>query len=179
MVKNWDIICRCYINLTDAIEKYQDNWICDETWVRVISARYPDVIKTIGFSREIFNRAISRHASQCGTQNDMGIFIQQFSTSCPYDSGQWRKVSYFYRQIIGKPPADPASVHDITDVHVGRIQRWGVNTRGLDTSVSREGGTGGRLMAMADNDDDDYNRVDNDVQNTPMRAAGHVSPDHP
>ena len=26
-------------------------------------------------------------------------------------------------------------------------------------------------MAMADNDDDDYNRVDNDVQNTPMRAA--------
>ena len=49
MVKNWDIIRRCYINLTDAIEKYQDNWICDETWVRVISARYPDVIKTIGF----------------------------------------------------------------------------------------------------------------------------------
>ena len=108
----------------------QDNWICDETWVRVISARYPDVIKTIGFSRATFNRAISRHASQCGTQDDMGIFIQQFSTSCPYDSGQRRKVSYFYRLINGKPPANPASVRDIIDVHVGRIQRWGVNNRG-------------------------------------------------
>ena len=40
------------------------------------------------------NRAISRHASQCGTQNALlGIFfIHQFQMSCPYDSGQQRKV---------------------------------------------------------------------------------------
>ena len=64
----------------------------------------------------------------------MGIFIQQFQMSCPYDSGQRRKVSYFYRHINGKPPADPASVRDIIDVHVGRIQRWGVYTRGDNTT---------------------------------------------
>ena len=39
MAKSSDIICQCYMNLTDAVEKFQDNWMCDETWVRVITAR--------------------------------------------------------------------------------------------------------------------------------------------
>ena len=69
MVKNRYIICQCFVNLTDAVEKFQDNWMCDETWVRVITARYPDVINSIGSSCSSFNRAISMLASQCGTQN--------------------------------------------------------------------------------------------------------------
>ena len=69
MGKNGDIIRQCFVNLTDAVEKFQDNWMCDETWVRVITARYPDVINSIGFSRSSFNRVISMLASQCGTQN--------------------------------------------------------------------------------------------------------------
>ncbi len=55
MAKSSDIICQCYMNLTDAVEKFQDNWMCDKTWVRVISACYPDVINSIGFSRATFN----------------------------------------------------------------------------------------------------------------------------
>ena len=101
MVKSSDIIYQCYINLTDGLEKYQDNWMSDETWFRVISSRYPDVINSIGFSHTTFIRAISMHASQCGTQNALGIFIHQFKTSCLYDSGQRRRVSYFYRQVAG------------------------------------------------------------------------------
>jgi len=85
MVKHNDIISQCYINLTDAIEKYQDNWICDETWFRVISARYPDVINSVGFSRAAFNRAISCRASQCGTPNDSGIFMHHFQMPCLYE----------------------------------------------------------------------------------------------
>ena len=80
MAKSSDIIRQCYMNLTDAVEKFQDNWMCDETWVRVITARYPDVINSIGFSRSSFNRVISMLASQCGTQNALGIFIHQFQT---------------------------------------------------------------------------------------------------
>jgi hypothetical protein len=54
MAKNSDIIRQCYVtNLTDVVKKYQDNWMCDETWVRVISARYPDVINSIGDSSSI------------------------------------------------------------------------------------------------------------------------------
>ncbi len=103
MAKNSDIIRQCYVNLTDALEKYQDNWVCDETWVRVISAHYPDVINSIGFLRATFNCAISRHASQCGTQNALGMFIHQFQISCPYDSGQWRKVSFFIDKWLESP----------------------------------------------------------------------------
>ena len=105
MMKNSDIIRQCYVNLTDALEKYQDNWMCD--------ACYPDVINSIGFVRATFNRAISRHASQCGTHNALGIFIRQFQISCPYDSdsGQQRKVSCLYRQEAGKPPAAPSGPH--------------------------------------------------------------------
>ena len=101
MATNGDIIRWCNINLSNAIEKYQDNWISDKTWVRVISARYPDVINTIGFSRATFNRAISRHASQCGTQNDMGIFIQQFSTSCHnYALTYWELAKEFGLSLL-------------------------------------------------------------------------------
>ena len=118
MAKSSNIIRQCYMNLTDAVEKYQDNWMCDETWVRVISSRYPDVINSIGFSRTTFIRAISTIASHCGTQNNQGIFRHQFKTSCPYDSGQRRDVSYFYRQVDGKPPAAPSGPHNCKDVHV-------------------------------------------------------------
>jgi len=80
MGKSSDIIRQRYINLTDAVEKFQDNWMSNETWVRVISLRYPDVINSIGFLRATFNRAISTLASQCGTQNALSIFIHQFQT---------------------------------------------------------------------------------------------------
>ena len=113
-------MCQYYVNLTDALEKYQDNWMCDENWVRVISARYPNDINSIGFSCATFNCAISRHASQCRTQNALDIFIHQFQISCPYDSGQRRTVSFFYKQVAGKPPAAPSGpvLQDCEDVHV-------------------------------------------------------------
>jgi hypothetical protein len=38
----------------------------------------------------------------------------QFQTECPY-SGDKRRVTYIYRQVNGKPPADPVSPLDITD----------------------------------------------------------------
>jgi len=118
MVKSSDIIFQCFVNLTDGLKKYQDNWMSDETWFGVISSRHPDIINSIGFSCTTFICAISMHASQCGTQNALGIFIHQFKTSCPYDSGQRRRVSYFYRQVAGKPPSAPSGPHHCKDKHV-------------------------------------------------------------
>ena len=37
---------------------------------------------------------------------------------CPYHLGQRRKVSFYYRQVAGKPPASPLGPHDCKDVHV-------------------------------------------------------------
>ena len=33
-------------------------------------------------------------------------------------SGQRRKVSFYYRQVAGKPPTAPSGPHDCEDVHV-------------------------------------------------------------
>ena len=101
-----------------AVAKYQDSWICDKTWFRVISSRYPDVINSTGFSHAAFNRAISGHAAQCGSPNELGI--HQFSMPCPYE-GQRRKVFFYYWQVAEKPPAAPSGPHDCEEVH-GRVR---------------------------------------------------------
>ncbi len=95
MVKANDIISQCYANLTNALEKYQDNWICDKTWFRVIIACYPNVINSVGFSGAAFNCAISCRASQCGTPNDSGIFMHPFQMPCLYE-GKKRKVFFYF-----------------------------------------------------------------------------------
>ena len=118
MAKKYSIIYQCYVNLTDAVKKFQDNWMSDETCFRVLSSRYPDVINSVGFSRELFNRAISRYATQCGSPNESCISMHQFSMPCPYGSGKQRKVSFYYRQVKRKPPATPSGPLDCKDKHV-------------------------------------------------------------
>jgi hypothetical protein len=114
MRKNSNIICDSYLNLTAASSLYQDNWICDETWFRLLHAHYPHLKNTFNFTREGLNRALSAKAGPFTGPNECGLFFAKFHTECPY-SGDKRRVSYFYRQVNGKPPADPVSPLDITD----------------------------------------------------------------
>ncbi len=127
MVKPNDFISQCYVNLTDAIEKYQDNWICDETWFRVISALYSNVINSVGFSCVAFNHAISRRASQGGTPNDSEIFMHHFHMPCLYE-GKRGRLFFYYRHVTGKPPASPSGPHDCKDVHI-RVRPLGYQRR--------------------------------------------------
>ena len=114
MRKNSNIICDSYLNLTAASSHYQDNWICDETWFRLLNAHYPHLKNTFNFTREGLNRALSAKAGTFTGPNEFGLFLAKFQTECPY-SGDKRRVTYFYRQVNGKPPADPVSPWDITD----------------------------------------------------------------
>jgi hypothetical protein len=52
MVKPNDIIRQfyVYVNLTNAVEKYQDKWICNETWSRVIGACYAILSTLLAFN---------------------------------------------------------------------------------------------------------------------------------
>jgi hypothetical protein len=72
------------------------------------------VKNTFNFTREGLNRALSAKAGPFTDPNDFGLFLAKFRTKCPY-SGERRKVSYFFRQVNGKPPADPVLSLDITD----------------------------------------------------------------
>jgi hypothetical protein len=114
MQKNSNIICDSYLNLTAASSQYQDNWICGETWFRLINAHYPHLKNTFNFTREGLNRALSAKAGPFTDPNEFGLFLAKFRTECPY-SGERRRVSYLFKQVNGKPPADPVLSLDITD----------------------------------------------------------------
>jgi hypothetical protein len=115
MRKNESIISDSYLNLTAASSLlYQDNWICDETWFRLLNAHYPHLKNTFNFTRGGLIRALSAKSGPFIGPNECGLFLAKFQTGCPY-SGERRRVSYFYRQVNGKPPADPVSPLDITD----------------------------------------------------------------
>ncbi len=108
------IISDSYLTLTAASSQYQDNWICDETWFRLLNAHYPHMKNKFNFTRVGLNRALSVKAGPFTGPNEFNLFLAKFQTECPY-SVERRRVSYFYRQVNGKPPADPLSPLDITD----------------------------------------------------------------
>jgi hypothetical protein len=108
------LICDSYLSLTAACSQYQDNWICDETCFRLLNAHYPRLKNTFKFTREGLNHALSAKAGPFHGHNQFSLFYAKFYTECPY-SGNKKRVSYFYRQVNGKPPADPVSALDITD----------------------------------------------------------------
>ena len=60
---------------------------------------------------EGLNRALSAKAGPFTDPNEFGLFLAKFR-ECPY-SGERRRVSYFFRQVNGKHPADPVLSLDI------------------------------------------------------------------
>jgi len=62
--------------------------------------------------REGLNRALSAKAGPFTGPNEFGLFLAKFQTECPYSGERWR-VSYFFRHLNGKPPADPVLSLDI------------------------------------------------------------------
>ena len=154
MGKNESIISDSYLNLTAASSQYQDNWICDETWFRLLSSHYPHLKNTFKFTRVGLNRALSVKAGPFTGPNEFNLFLAKFQTECPY-SGERRRVSYFYRQVNGKPPSDPLSPLDITDelsksnslcLRLGRVACMRLGRGGgdalLDGNTPESGGGG-------------------------------------
>jgi hypothetical protein len=60
------------------------------------------------------NRALSAKAGPCTDPNEFGLFVAKFSVECLY-SYQKRRISYYFRQVNGKPPSDPICALDVTD----------------------------------------------------------------
>ena len=80
----------------------------------MINAHCPHLKNTFNFTREGLNRALSAKAGPFTDPNEFGLFLAKFRTECPY-SGERRRVSYLFKQVNGKPPADPVLSLDITD----------------------------------------------------------------
>ena len=72
---------------------YQVNWMCDESWLRVINLRVPTISKAIpNFIRKNFNSAIGTVAGLFNTSNDGRIYRKQFNCEFLYNGlrqGVW------------------------------------------------------------------------------------------
>jgi hypothetical protein len=135
MASPHNIIFDAYCKLSATRGELQNNWICNQTLLRLLNAHYPNFKNSFDFTQALLIRAISAKAGPFHRENEHGIFVKQFQTSCPYEDKRWR-VTYFYRQINGEPPANPASARDITDVRARNNQIWRNAFRGLVTNSS-------------------------------------------
>ena len=120
MASSFKIIFDAYCKLTATRVELQDNSICDQSLFRLLDAHYPTFKNTFGFTQALLVWALSAYAPPIfHSQNEHGIFIKQFRTSCPYDgnnNNKRRRVTYFYRQWNGKLPAEPPEI--------GKTWRW-------------------------------------------------------
>jgi hypothetical protein len=121
MASSHNIIFGAYCKFTATRRELQNNWICNQTLLRLLNAHYPNFKNSFGFTQALLIRAISAKAGPFHSKNKHGIFIKQFSTKCPYEDKR-RGVTYFYWQVNGESPADPAYACNITDVHARKNQ---------------------------------------------------------
>ena len=96
-----------------------DVWLCDETIVRAIRARYLDIIKTINLNHKNVNSALRGLAGAFDSSNIIDFYHTIFRTKCPYADKDCKKaprdVHYYYHHLLNKPtqPSRPFDVQDI------------------------------------------------------------------
>ena len=92
MASSQNIIFDAYCKLTATRVELQDNSICDQSLFRLLDAHYPTFKNTFGFTQALLVWALSAYAPPIfHSQNEHGIFIKQFRTSCPYDGNNNNK----------------------------------------------------------------------------------------
>jgi hypothetical protein len=106
----------------------------------------------IHLSREALNRIQSAKAGPCIALNELSLYRAKFCTECPY-SNHRRVVSFYFRQVNGKPPSDPKCAQDVMDTIAKkqpapeRLHKTWQKHRGLGSSSNR---SRGRLISSWD-----------------------------
>ena len=88
---------------------------------------------------------------------------------CPYDSGKRREVSFYYRQVAGKPPTAPLGPHDCEDVHV-RARPIRLST--AEREVTRPLSIMPQSTDQRPNNRSDYGNKDNPNEGNKNSAGG-------
>ena len=113
------LVSEAWLKISSDNALYSDQWLCDETWVRVIKKCYPSLPVAISFNCATLNRILTGLSGNHDQSNIMGIYHAKFSTLCPYD-GQKRKVSYYFRQVDSAIPSSPTASSDVQDTNAKR-----------------------------------------------------------
>ena len=79
MVNNEALILDVFRNLVNS-SQYQNQWLCDETIFRVLSATYPNLARAFQFERKAMNRALKKEAGQFDSSNSSGLYSKMFTS---------------------------------------------------------------------------------------------------
>ena len=115
MKKLKDLISDAWRKISSENTVYSDQWLCDETWYRVIKRYYPLLQDTIKFNRPVLNRALTPPSGSYDQTNVEGIYHANFCMICPYD-GKKHNVSYYFRTVLDAPPSSPTAPSDVQDI---------------------------------------------------------------
>ncbi len=98
MAPQWKAICKAF-DVASNVPDLQNVWLCDETFARSISTRYPELIKLSSFNAGTLNAALGRMYGSVyelfDQENDWGVYSIKFFTQCPYDSSKMRHVQFY------------------------------------------------------------------------------------
>jgi hypothetical protein len=104
------LISQAWLKLSSEQTQYQDRWVSDETWVRVMIRCHPDLVAATNIDCGKFNPAITTSYGSIydhfDSSNHLGIFSKKFKAVCPY-SNKRRSIRWYYRTIKGPHPDDP------------------------------------------------------------------------
>ena len=122
MVKACALITKAWLQLRSNNPLYNDQWISDETWLRLIKKHYSALQDAINFNRAALNRALSPLVGEFNSSNIPGIYRTQFFTLRLYDDKKKRQVSFYYRQVHNEPPSRPTAATDVLYIHAKSIR---------------------------------------------------------
>jgi hypothetical protein len=112
----------------------------------IVRCPYPLLKKTFYFTWEGLNHDLSAKAGSCTGPNELSLFVAStFQTERPF-SGQKRRVTYYFRQVNGKPPKNPKCALNITAIlaKTNQMQRGCIRLdriiKDLDSTATGIGG---------------------------------------
>mmetsp|Transcript_27617 Transcript_27617/g.58998 ORF Transcript_27617/g.58998 Transcript_27617/m.58998 type:complete len:102 (+) Transcript_27617:259-564(+) len=86
------IIQDAWLKISAASVIHQVLWLCDETILRAIKARYTTLPNTVNLNRKAVNAALVPLAGQFNNTNIQGFYHVKFTTQCPYEVSKRRMV---------------------------------------------------------------------------------------
>ena len=118
---------------TDSYHHYQDKWISDQGWAKIITTHSPNKVKDIKDLRKEVVKSLNSLAGKFDSSNVNKVYVAKFFTHCPFT--QKERLVYYYCRRINKIPLEPSTAADISCAYASSHRMSNNRARGLPTIV--------------------------------------------
>ena len=111
MGANKKVLQAFYAN-TDSSHHYQDKWISDQGWGKIITTQSPNKVKDIKDLRTVVVKSLNSLAGKFDSSNINNVYVAKFTTQCPFTKTDW--MVHYYCCGMNKIPPETSSAADIS-----------------------------------------------------------------